>query len=229
MVRGIIQGAEGFGKPQEGRRGQARELLFEGKLNGNAARMLVLEQDDALATVLVTYAPEAQVDAEAVLASVRFDAQAPLDPLAIHSLSLTTHGGLQVLDTTHQPIVLRDPRVPTPVPSTEPVAFLSVLPHNKGEGISDEDLGRLLGSLIVRLNPDLESAKAAPFELAGSQAIQMALEGEKDGERVAVYCYALRDGDTALFAVGHVAKSVADEKMPALVETLRSLQLRDYR
>ena len=229
MLRGIAVGAKEFGELEEAMRGDTRELRAQGTVNENPASMLVLARDGAIATIMVVYVPETRPEAEAVLESVRLNATAALDPLAIHALSLTPRGPLEVLDTLHQPIMLGNPSRSTPGPLTEPVAFISVVPHNEGNDISDEALGGLLGSAIGDLGPDMQSAKVGNLDLNGSPATEFVAAGMKDGQPIAIYAYIVRDGGAVLISVGYVAQSVADAKMPDVVETLRSLELHPYR
>lgn len=228
LLRGIIDGSERFGEPRVGKRGAAKEIQMEGEVNGNKAQSLVLAQDGALATVLVAYAPESREDAERVLASVRLNPRVDMDPLSVHGLALDLAGELAVWNMTQQPIMLRDPNQPIPMPVAAPFAFVTVLLHGQGDEIAGETLGGLLASTMSNLEIDPASARTSVVEIGAHGANEIFANGKKDGEPIAVYGYILNDGDAAIAAVGHVGLGQAEAQMPDVVSTLRSLRLSDY-
>ncbi len=227
LVSGVIGGAEGLEKTSDETEGSLRRVLLSGKKTDRDARMLILEDGGRAATVYVLFSPGYASQAEKILDSVKLDPAAPLDPLELHGLSLGSLGGMEIGNATHQPVVLTRKDQKPPIPKSSAIAFISINPHNYGDAITEEQLGALLGTNIANLNPDLENAKVNEVEISGHKAHELLLQGQKDGTPLAIYAYAIPDGDCAVIAVAYVQMDHADQEMADVVPLLRSLELGD--
>lgn len=227
LVSGVVGGAQGLELESDATKGALRKVLLTGKKMDREARLLLLEEGGRAATIYVLFSAVYAKQAEKILASAKLDPRATLDPLRLHGLTLGPLGGMEIGNTTHQPVLLTRKDQTPPIPSTSAVAFISINPHNYGDAITSEQLGGIVGANIANLNPNFEEAKINELVISGHPAQELLLQGEKDGIPMAIYTYAIPDGDCAIVAVAYVQRDKADTEMADVVPLLRSLELGD--
>jgi hypothetical protein len=166
------------------------------------------------------------VVAEKVLGSVEFDGAAPLDPLAIHGVSIGRMEGMEVWPIMSQPILLREPGVEPPFPPDKASLALVIAPLPKPNP-TDEELGLYLGGMLKDLKPDMNQVKSRDTTVSGVPSVELVVPGENDGEPVMIYGFVVRTKDSLFGGFGHVGQKRADVFMPKFAKIVESIRLDD--
>jgi len=227
MMEGARNGAK-LVDEKAATRGTARGFVGHGTTdqNGLERQVLGLEQAGAVAIVVAQYQKEAEATVERILDSVRLDASAKLDPLALHGISIGDPAGFEVWNVTSQPIIMADLGARPPVPDSVAKFALLSMPYPKPD-FSDEELGQMLGSVIGKKQPDMQKAKMTTSEIAGTPAFVVTAPGQEDGKPIGIFAFILRRPDSAFLGFGDVALSKLEATLPRYERLVKSLRLDD--
>jgi hypothetical protein len=228
MLNGGIEGVEDKGLTRDApvSRGGASGFLARGEKGGLPMKVLVLRHGLALTTISVQYEAAATAEVDKILESIALNQSAALDPLAMHGVAVRDLRGFEVWPVASQPILLREPGTEPPFPAEAPTLFIMVVPYEEPNP-SDEYLGRVLGSVLVKLEPNMEQAKESKLEVDGRPGFEIVVPGKNDGVDVDVYAFVARGRDSALAGVGHVGKKRSAEVMKRFSDLARSIKLDD--
>jgi hypothetical protein len=228
MLHGMTEAFEkkGFTSSSPVSRGGANGFLARGETRGLPTKLLVLRHGLALATVTVQHEAAATAEVDKILESIAVNQGAALDPLAMHGIAVGDLRGFEVWPVTSQPILLREPGTEPPFPADAPSLFVMVVPYEEPNP-PDEYLGRILGSLLVKLKPDMEQAKETKLDVDGRPGFEIVVPGNNDGADVDVYAFVARGRDSALAGVGHVGKKRSAEVLKRFSSLARSIKLDD--
>ena len=228
MLRGAIDGAteQGLEEQSPASRGAASGILAQGEVRGLAVKVLLLRQGLAIASITVQHEPSAAAIVEKILASIRVNEKAALDPLAVHGMAIADLRGFEVWPMMAHPIVLREPGTKPPFPPGAPLLALMVLPYEKPDP-TDQELGQALGGLLANMQPNLEQAKHRPFKLDDLPAVEVIAPGKKDGVEIEAYGFIARGADSAIAGFGHVGKERSADVVQRFAGLVGSIQLDD--
>lgn len=145
--------------------------------DGERQTMVVLHDGVAFGAAILTYTDSDSEMARTVIESLSIDPAAPLDPLAIHGISLDTTAGFVVDQLIAAPIMLIEPG-PRPLPKNSP-GFAIVAAPLKSEADLDDAIATYLA------DADKDTATLERFDLGGLPAIEVEadLTGPKKSQR----------------------------------------------
>ena len=85
----------------------------------------------------------------------------------------------------------------------------------------------MLGSVVGKMQPDMDKAKMDSYEIAGTQAFVIAAPGVKDGKPIGIYAFILRRPDSAFLGFGDVSLPDFEKTLPRYERLAKSIRLDD--
>lgn len=158
--------------------------------DGKHEKMVALHDGAAFGAAILTYTDSDSEMARTVIESLSIDPAAPLDPLAIHGISLATTEGFVVNRMFTATITLIEPG-PWPLPKNSPGFAIAGGPLE-----SEEDLDAAIATYLA--DADQDTATLKRFDLGGLPAIEVEadLTGPKKSQRL--YLLVIKEAPTRL-------------------------------
>lgn len=207
----VLRGHEGLDLTVRG----ARERL----------RVLTIWHDGAVARLVVRHRPQDARAAERVMDSVRFDPEAPIDPLAALDLAGAPVEGLSLLPVSNEQLLFREGREPVAFPSAEATLDAVWVPFAEGRRPDDDRArGELLGSRFAGLR--LEPPRLTPVEQSAFAGYELVTATAVEGRELMLYGAYLEGARGALLVRASVAADRAEAWRPRFAALVRSLRPR---
>jgi hypothetical protein len=195
---------------------ERRQLERDGmpalSLEAEGARGVLIRSGDAVGALYASFKdPKRVAEIEGVLASVHLDPKADLDGLKLLGVELTLED-LEPHSAAVGAVLFLEPDVQPPVPPAAPALSLTYLPTPGG--LTNKELGELVGSSVRHLEPDTNNMQVTMVTIDGLAGAELLTKGVKEGVAVTVFALAVNDDDGAFVFYGSVDASREGEHLP---------------
>jgi hypothetical protein len=181
-------------------------------LEAEGARGLVIRSGDAVGAVVMSFQdPKRLAEIEGVLNSTHLDPKAELDGLKILGVELALDD-LEPHASAGGSVFFLEPDVDPPLPTGAPSIALSYVPTPGG--LTDNELGQLVGASLRHLNPDPDSSQVTPTSIDGLAGFELLAKGKQEEIPLTVFAIAVHNDDGTFLFYGSVAADKEAEALP---------------